>query len=100
MVSGYLLHDDCTIEFLIKNGIQQVQYETNVYCPDCQNEHCIIYDYVRPEGENGFIIYETLDGGQSIKLQNNRTGDIMFSLEEVVSKLQRQLASGIEVQYY
>ena len=100
MAPEVLRREECTYAFL-NGGLRRAQYIHNVNCPDCQTSHHIVYEYVRQEGEEGgYILYEKWDCRPITVQRNNRTEEAMiYSLEEVVSNLRRQLNDGIMVQY-
>ena len=91
-------HDDFTF---IRNGwITHITITSSINCSDCQFPHPVIYFYIKPEDEEGFICYENRVCIDEFIQTNNRTGaDIIYTVDEVVANLQRQLENGVEVLY-
>ena len=98
MAPEILRPENCTAEYL--NEISRAQFIIDMYCTVCQSNHSIIYDYIKRDGENGFILYEKWDCRPLFIHTNNCTQEPMiYSLVEVITNLKKQLDDGIQVQY-
>ena len=89
---------ECTRD--IVSGFRGVEYPKVMYCDVCQVNHPVSYVYHRVEGEQGFHCIENRRCTIWFYQTNNRTGaELIYTVDEVVANLRRQLENGVEVSY-
>ena len=89
--------NQCNVAFL--RG-RRVLFPTVMPCDVCQINHRVVYSYRWEEDEQGFNCVEQRHCTRWFSQTNNRTGaELIYTVDELVANLRRQLENGVEVLY-
>jgi hypothetical protein len=89
----------CNVAFLMEN-IGEVLFPKVMPCDVCQNNHPVVYSYRWEENDQGFNCVEQRHCTRWFSQTNNRTGaELIYTVDELVANLRRQLENGVEVLY-